>query len=276
MRELGYVEGRDFVIEARFADNRMERLPALAAELVQLKVDVIVTDSTPGALATKRATSSIPIVAMDIGDPVGSGLAASLARPGGNVTGRSLMALEIRTKQLELLRILVPTLSHVAFLMNFDNAAQVRTYDEFAARAGKVGVKTFPVNGRTAKEIEAGISAAAGKERAQALMTAFDATFFGVHRQQIVDLANRRKLPAIYPYREFVEASGLMSYGQDITESYRDAAVYVDKILRGANPGELPFQQPTRFYLAINRKTAKALGLAIPAELLLRADKVIE
>jgi putative ABC transport system substrate-binding protein len=276
MRELGYVEGRDLVVEARFADNRMERLPALAAELVQLKVDVIVTESTPGALAAKGATRSIPIVAVDIGDPVGNGLAVSLARPGGNVTGQSLMALEIRTKQLELLKTVVPGLSRVAFLMNFDNPGQKRIYQGFAESARKSGVRTFPVNARTSEEIEAGISVAVRKDRAQGLMTAFDSTFFAIHRQRIVDLANKRRLPAIYPYREFVEAGGLMSYGQDIVETYRDAAIYVDKILKGANPGELPFQQPTRFYLAINRRTAKALGLTIPQDVLLRADRVIE
>jgi putative ABC transport system substrate-binding protein len=274
MRELGYVEGRNLVIEWRFADGRFERLSGLAAELVRMNVDVIVTHSTPAIQALRRATSTVPIVFAVVFDPVGSGFAASLARPGGNITGLSVIDVDPSPKRLELLKTMLPALSRVAVLVNPGSSVHPAIVKSVQAAGQHAGMKVLPVDARTPEEIERGF-ATMSQERAEGVIIADDAFFRG-RRQQIADLAAKNRMPAITPWREYVSAGGLMSYGQNIADSFRRAATYVDKILKGAKPGELPIEQPTRIHLAINRKTAKALGLTIPQELLLRADEVIE
>ena len=249
LRDLGYVEGQNIFIEYRYAEGTYERLPALAAELVRLKVNVIVSHSTPGPSAAKQATSTIPIVMTSAGDPVGSGLVSSMAQPGGNITGLSLMAPELGGKRLQLLKQFLPGLSRVAVLWNATN----------------------PYATMVAREAEA----AATKGRAGALIVAEDPLTI-TKRTQIVDFAAKSRLPAMYGVKEFVDAGGLMSYGAHLADLYRRAATYVDKILKGAHPGDLPVQQPTRFEFVINRKTARALGLTIPPSLLQRADEVIQ
>ena len=274
MRELGYVEGKNLVIEWRFADGKYERLPGLAAELVRMKVEVIVTHSAAGPQAAQRATSTIPIVFVTASDPVGSGFAVSLARPGGNLTGLSNIVSEVSPKHIELLKTMIPKLSRVAVLQNPGNSFHPANLKSIQAAAQQVGIKVLPVDARAPDEIERGF-ATMTRERAEAVIVAADA-FFVQQRRQIAELALKNRLPSMFPFREDVQAGGLMSYGQNLADSYRRAATYVDKILKGAKPGELPIEQPTRFHLAINRKTAKALGLNITNELLLRADEVIE
>ncbi len=274
MRELGYVEGKNLLIEWRFADGKYERLPGLAAELVRMQVEIIATHSPPATQALQRATSTIPIVFVAVNDPVGSGVVANLARPGGNVTGLSLMAVDVSPKHLELLKTMMPRLSRVAVLVNFGNAGHPAILKSVQAAAQQVGIKVLPVDARAPDEIERGF-ATMTRERAEAVIVAGDAFFVGQQRQ-IAELAVKNRMPSMFSYREGVEAGGLMSYGQDLADFYRRAATYVDKILKGAKPGELPIEQPTRIHLAINRKTATALGLTIPQELLLRADEVIE
>ena len=274
MRELGYVEGKNLIIEWRFADGKFERLPGLAAEVVQMKVELIVTHSTPAMQALQRASGIIPIVTATVSDPVGNGFAASLARPGGNITGLSIIAIELNPKRLELLKIMIPTLSRVAILVNPGNPSHPAVLKSVQAAAQQVGIKILPVNARTPEEIERGF-AMMKREHAEAVIIAADAFFFGQGRQ-IAELALKNRMPSIFQDREHVEAGGLMSYGQNVTDFFRRAATYVDKILKGAKPGELPIEQPMRIHFAINRKTAKELGLNITNELLLRADKVIE
>ena len=274
MRELGYVEGKNLVIEWRFADGKYERLPGLAAELVQMKVEVIVTAGTPPTQAAQRATSTIPIVTAAVTDPVASGFAASLARPGGNITGLSLIWVDLIPKQLELLKTIKPTLSRVAVLANSSNSSHPAILKSLQTAAQQFGVKVLPVDARTMEDIERGF-ATMTRERAEAVIIVGDPYFIG-QRRQIVELAVKNRIPSIFPFREDVAAGGLMSYGQNLNDFYRRAATYVDKILKGAKPGDLPIEQPTVFELIINRKTAKALGLTISNELLLRADKVIE
>jgi putative ABC transport system substrate-binding protein len=274
LRELGYVEGRNILIEYRWAEGKNERLPALIAELIALKVDVIVTAGTPAALAVKKATTSIPLVMAAAGDPIGVGLVASLARPGGNVTGLSAIAPELEGKRLELLREVVPKLSHIAVLWNPDNPFQPGSLKETRAAAQVLGIKVQLLGVRTAEDFPAAFAAIL-KERPDALLVLADRIFLH-NRARIVDFEAKRRLPGMYPYRELVEAGGLMSFGPSYADMHRRAATYVDKILKGAKPADLPVEQPTKFDLVINLKTAKALGLTIPPSLLGRADEVIQ
>ena len=275
LRDLGYVEGRNIVIEYRYADEKYERLPALAAELVRLKVDVIVSHGTPGPLAAKQATSAIPIVMTSAGDPVASGLVSSLARPGGNVTGLSLMVPELGGKRVQLLKEILPGLSRVAVLWNAANPYASLVVREMEIAATTLGVQLQSLVVRGPDDFE-GALAAATTGRAGAL-TAVEDPLTITKRTQIVDFAAKSRLPAIYGVKEFVDAGGLMSYGAHLADLYRRAAAtYVDKILKGAKPADLPVQQPTKFEFVINLKTAKALGLTIPQSVLLRADEVIQ
>lgn len=274
MRELGYIEGKNLVIEWRFADGKYDRFPGLAAELVQLKVDVIVAGGTPDTRAAQKATAVIPIVMGNVGDPIGSGLIKSLARPGGNITGSTNMTGDIGPKQLELLLGMVPTLSRVAVLVNPENPAHITILKNVEAAARKVGVTILPVEARTAQEIEDGFSMMSRKNAGAVIVE--PAGLFNVQRRQISDLAMKKRLPSIHLYREYTVAGGLMSYGPNVADQYRRAASYVDKIFKGAKPGDLPVEQPTKFELIINAKTAKTLGLKIPQSILISADKVIE
>jgi putative ABC transport system substrate-binding protein len=275
LREFGWVEGQNIVIDWRFAEGRFDRLPDLAAELVRLKVDVFAAGTTPAAVAAKNATVTIPIVMIGVGDPVGLGLIASLARPGGNVTGVSFSVdLEIFGKGLELLKEIVPRVRRVAVLSNPANPAQALTIKDVKAAGRSLGVQLQLLEARGPNEFD-GAFAAMAKERAEALLVVSDSMFL-LHRARLADLAAKNQLPSMYGVREFVEAGCLMSYGPSIVANYRRAAFFVDKILKGAKPGDLPIEQPTKFELVINLKTAKALGLTIPPSLLQRADQVIE
>jgi putative ABC transport system substrate-binding protein len=275
LRELGWVEGQNIVIDYRFAEGRFDRLPDLAAELVRLKVDIIVAVPTPAAVAAKNATGTMPIVAISVGDPVGIGLIASLARPGGNVTGSSYsVGLEIGGKQLELLKETVPKVRRVAILSNPGNPGQPLSIRELNVAARSLGVQLQLLEARGPNEFD-GAFAAMATERVGALLVVADSLFV-LHRSRLADLAARSRLPAVYGSRDTVEAGGLMSYGPSLRDLYRRSATYVDKILKGAKPGDLPVEQPTKFELVINLKTAKALGLTIPQSLLQRADEVIQ
>ena len=274
MRELGYIEGKNLVIEWRFADGKYERLPGLAAELVRMKVEVIVTHSTPATQALQRATTSIPIVTAVVVDPVASRFAASLARPGGNITGLSNIAIDLSGKQIELLKVMFPSLTRVAVLVNPDTSFHPTFVKTVQAAAQHARIGTMSVNASDPEGIERAFAAMAG-ERRQSMIVAADGFFLGQGRH-IAELSVKYRVPSISPWRQHVIAGNLMSYGQDIPDYFRRAATYVDKILKGAKPGELPFEQPTRIHLAINRRTAKALGITIPKELLVRADEVIE
>ena len=277
LRELGHVEGRNVVIDIRSAEGRSERYPALAAELVALNVDVIVVPGIPGALAAKQATRTIPIVFVGATDPAKSGLVASLARPGGNVTGLSLVDPGLVGKSLELLKEAVAGLSRVALLWH-PGAFGERTEQEMlkgaevAARA--LAVRLQIVEPRAPEQLDKAFSDMT-KERAGALTVASTAMFI-TERRRLVALAAKNPLPVVYPWKEGVDAGGLMAYGPSVAEVFRRAATYVDRILKGAKPADLPVEQPTKFELIINLKTAKALGLTIPPSLLLRADQVIE
>ena len=274
MRELGWVEGRTFAIEPRFAEGKTERLPALASELVRLGVDVILAGSTTGGVAAHKATSTVPIVMVTTGDPMVSGLIASLARPGGNVTGVTALSQELGAKGLELLGQAVPGRGQVAILANSTypgTDSLVRALHD-AARA--LGMHLHVLEIREPKEIE-GAFATTVREHARALMVLSDPMLV-THRGRIVELAAKARLPAMYAVRQFVDDGGLMFYGASLVAMYRHAAIHVDRILKGAKPGDLPFEQPTKFELVINLKTAKALGLTIPPSLLQRADQVIE
>ena len=274
LRELGWVERQNIVINYRFAEYKYDRLPDLAAELVRLKVDIIVAPATPAAAAAKNATGTIPIVMIGVGDPVGAGFVASLARPGGNITGSSFgVGLEINSKQLELLKETVPKVSRVAILSNPTNPGHPRWMREFKDAGRSLGVQLQFLEARGPTEFD-GAFAAMAKERAGALLVVADGMFM-LHRTRLADLAAKSRLPSV-GYREFVEAGGLMSYGPSLPDLWRRAATFVDKILKGAKPADLPVEQPTRFELVINLKTAKALGLGVPPALLATADKVIE
>ena len=275
LRELGYMEGRNIVFERRFAGGKQERLPDLAAELVRLNVDVIVTGGNPVIAAVKQATATIPVVMSTSRDPVGSGFIASLARPGGNITGiSSAPTPEIEGKRLELLKEAVPRVSRVALLWNPlpPGSETYRQVVESAARKLGVGLQAMEVRGRD--EFERAF-AVMTRERTDAVVVLGDPIFFTA-RVQVVALATKHRLPAVFHAREFVEIGGLMSYGSDLTYQFRRAATYVDKILKGAKPGDLPVEQAAKFELAINLKTAKSLRISIPQSLLLRADQVIE
>ena len=274
LRELGYVEGQSIAIESRFADGRPERLPALAAELVRLKVDVIVTGGPPAPEAAKQATSTIPIVFPVAGDPVGEGLVASLARPGGNITGLASIAPEVVGKQLELLKEIVPKISRVAILQNPGNQIHPVVLRQAEGAARTLGMQLQILKAGSPTEIEAAF-AAMRSQRAGGVLVLRDSLFLA-QRTQITALATKSHLPAVYGLREHAEAGVLMAYGASLPPMYRRAATYVDKILKGAKPADLPIEQPTKFELVINLKTAKALGLTIPQSLLQRADEVIQ
>ena len=275
LKDLGWVEGQNLVIEWRFSGGRAELLPDLAAELVRLRVDLIVVPSTPTALAAKNATTTIPLVTVAVTDPVALGLVASLARPGGNITGlTSSVGPEIAGKQLELLKEIVPKVSRMAALWNPatpDSAPRLREA-EMAARA--LGVELQPVEARSANDFDRAFAAMTAK-RAGALLVVGD-VMFSTHRIRLAHLSAKSRLPAMYSGREYVEAGCLMSYGASNPDLFRRAATYVDKILKGAKPADLPVEQPTKFELVINLKTARALGLTIPQSLLLRTDEVIQ
>ena len=274
MRELGYVEGKNLVIEWRFADGKYERLSGLAVELVRMKVEVIVTHGTPATQAAQKATSTIPIVTAALIDPVGGGYAASLARPGGNITGLSVITIDVSPKHVELLKTMVPRLSRVAVLMNPGNPAHPAVLKSVQTAAQQVGIKTLSVDARTPEETERGFVTMT-RDGAEAVIIVGDA-FFLQYVRSISELAMKHRLPSIYLTQEYVDAGGLMSYGLNVIDSFRRAATYVDKILKGAKPGDLPIEQPTRIHFAINLKTATALGLSVSKELQFRADKLIE
>jgi putative ABC transport system substrate-binding protein len=274
LRELGYVEGKNIAIEYRFADGRLERFRDFAAELVKQKVDIIVVASSQAIHPAKDATRTIPIVMAQSDDPVGSGFVAGLARPGGNITGLTTMSPELSGKRLELLKEVVPRVSRVAVLWNAANpvAALELTETEVAARV--LGVKLQPLKVKGPNDLGPAFSAMT-RERSGAVIVLPDFIFFD-HRARLVDLAAKSRLPVIYEGREFADAGGLMAYGPRYDELFRRSAVFVDKILKGAKPADLPVEQPTRFDLVINGKTAKALGLTIPQSVLIRADQVIQ
>src|SRR5262249_14116589 len=273
LRDLGYVDGRK-VFEVRWAEGKVDRFPDLATELVGLKVDAIHTVSTPAALAARSATTIIPIVFSGVGDPVGAGLVASLARPGGNATGLSLLATELSGKRLEVLREIIPGISRVAMLWNDTNPGMVRRANETQDAAAKLNVTLQSIGVHDLVDFEPAFKAISDGGAA-ALLTLVD-PFTRVHRKRIVDFAAQRGLPAIYEARQFVDSGGLISYGPNLLALQRRGADYLDKIFRGAKPSDLPVEQPTKFELVINLKTSKALGLEIPPTLIARADEVIE
>jgi putative ABC transport system substrate-binding protein len=274
LRELGYVEGKNIVIEWRFAEGKSDRFPALAAELVRLKVDVIVSAGPPLTRSAKQATSTIPIVMGFDDDPVGSGFAASLARPGGNITGLSTLSPEISGKQLELLREVVPKLSRVAVLGNATQPGSPQALREINLAADGFGVQLQYLEVQGPKDIETAFRAA-NKDRADAVLV-LAGPVLASQRKQVADLAAKNRLPTIYNRPEFVEEGGLVFYGVSYTDLYRRAATYVDKILKGTKPADLPIEQPRKFELWFNLKTAKQIGLTIPPNVLARADKVIK
>jgi putative ABC transport system substrate-binding protein len=274
MRELGYVEGRNLVIEWRFANGDSERLPALADELVRLKVDVMVSASSQAIGALQKASTTIPIVMASSGDPIGSGFVKNLARPGGNITGLSNLTSDIGSKQLELLLSVVPKLSRVAILVNPVNPSLSTFVTLVRAQAQRVGITTLPVEARTVQEIQNAFSVMT-QGNAGAVIVAADSLLIQQYRQ-IAELAAKNRLPSTSSIREYAVAGGLMSYGPDLADQLRRAATYVDKIFKGAKPGDLPVEQSDKFELLVNGKTAKALGVTIPPSVLLRADTVIE
>ena len=277
LRELGYVEGRNIVIEYRWAEGRVERFPALAAELVRLKVDLIVAVATPHARAAKQATTTIPIVAWAMQDPVKDGLVASLARPGGNVTGLTFLGPELVPKRLQLLKEAVPGVSRVAGLWHPGGYAEGTKQDmvnEVEGAARGLGLQLQLVGAEAPHDLDSAFSTMA-RGRADALIQLPSPMFYG-ERRRIVDLAAKHRLPAMYNAREFVDLGGLMAYGASLPDLARRAASYVDKILKGAKSADLPVEQPTKFELVINLKTAKALGLTIPQSVLVRADEIIK
>jgi putative tryptophan/tyrosine transport system substrate-binding protein len=274
MRDLGYIEGRNLVIEWRFADNEVVRLAGLATELVNLKVDLIVASGTPVISAAQKATATIPIVMPTSNDPVGSGFVTSLGRPGGNITGLSNLSSDISPKVVEVLLSVAPKVSRVAILVNPKNSSNAANAINLQIALQGVGPIGLPVEASTVEDI--GRCFFKMKEQnAEAVIVAPDAVFVE-QRQQIADSAIKYRLPSMFSFREHVEAGGLISYGEHLGDSYRRAATYVDRIFKGAKPGELPIEQSTKLELVINLKTAKALGLDVPPTLLARADEVIE
>jgi putative ABC transport system substrate-binding protein len=273
LRDLGYIEGKNIAIEYRFADGKPERLPGLAAELIGLKVDVIVTLGTPAAVAAKQATLMIPIVMALISDPVGAGLVASLARPGGNVTGLSTVSLDLSGKRLELLKETMPKVSRIAVLYDPNDPAKIAEFKETEVAARPLGVQLQSLEVRSLDEFEAAFK---GATRANVgcvlvLPTALSTT----HRKRIGELAAKNRLPTIWATSQHMDGGGLMSYGPDYGDLYRRAATYVDKILKGAKPADLPVEQPMKFEFVVNLKTAKQIGLTIPPDVLARATKII-
>jgi ABC-type uncharacterized transport system substrate-binding protein len=274
LRELGYVNGQNISFEFRYAANRLDRLPLLAEELVSRKVDVLITPGTPGALALRNATKTIPIIFADVTDPVGAGLVESLARPGGNLTGFSSIESVLAGKRLELLKETISELSRVAVLRDPQNPGSQQEWKESQHAAHELGLQLHSMEVSSADKYEKAFeNAVKARSAALAVLSNPLAAF---NQQRIADLAAKHRLPSIYVRREFVASGGLMSYGGDQTVRFRRVAVLIDKILKGANPAELPVEQPTKFELVINLKTAKQIGLTIPPNVLTRADKVIK
>jgi putative ABC transport system substrate-binding protein len=273
LRQLGYEEGKTIFIEYRYAEGKFDRLPALAAELVQLRVDLIVTVGTASTRPANDATRTIPIVMAQDSDPVGNGFVTSLARPGGNITGLSQMAPDLAGKELELLKDVVPKLSRVAVLGTSNSASNAQALREMEAPAKALGITVDYQDVRNAMDIEAGLAAAI-KGRAEAVLVLTSAVL-NTNRSQLFGLVVKHALPTIYPQSDYVESGGLMFYGPNVTEMFRRAATYVDKILKGAKPADLPVEQPKKFEFIINLKAAKQIGLTIPPNVLARADRVI-
>jgi putative ABC transport system substrate-binding protein len=275
LREHGWIEGQNVAIEYRFGDGNVDQLPALVSELIRLKVDVIVTTSSGTTWAAKDATKTIPIVMAASANALGEGLVSDLARPGGNITGMTFMAgPEIAGKQLQLLKEVAPAATLVAVLTNPTNRSHAAFANEVKVAARSLGAQVQVLAASNPDQLNIAF-AAATKEHAAALLVLTDSMFVG-QQQRVADLAARNRLPAMYSQREFVDAGGLLSYGPSLTDMYRRAATHVDKLLRGAKPGDIPVEQPTKFELVINLKTAKALGLTIPQSVLLRADEVVQ
>jgi putative ABC transport system substrate-binding protein len=274
LRERGYSEGQNLVFERRFSDGHTERFAAFAAEMVQLRVDCIIAITTPAAVAVKNATQTIPIVMTTAIDPVGAGLVASLARPGGTVTGNAILYAELSTKRLEFLKDVVPGLARVVVLWNAANPANASVWHETQAAAGALGLVLHAQDVRGAQDF-AGAFARTAQVHPDALLVLDDA-LINMHRQQIAEFATQQHLPSVFAARESVVAGGLMSYGPSLPDLFRRAATYVDKILQGVKPADLPMAQPMKFELVINLKTAKALGITMPPSLLLLADEVIQ
>jgi len=274
LRELGYVEGKNILFEYRYADGKLEPVPELAAELVRLKVDVLVTDTSNATEAAKNATKTIPVVFTTANDPVGDGQVASLARPGGNLTGFSILALDLNGKRLELLKEAFPKIERVAFLTRLGTATGEQRFKEAEADAKGLGLRLQFLGAKGPDDLESAFDAA--KRSGVQAVLAHPSTFVSTNRSRIIELAARHRLPVIYSGAEAAEAGGLMSYGPDIVDNYRRAAIYVDKILKGTKPADLPVQQPMKFEFVINLKAAKQIGLTIPPNVLARADKVIK
>jgi putative ABC transport system substrate-binding protein len=274
LRTLGWVEGKNISIEYRYAEGKSDRLPELAADLVRLKVDVIVASGLSDSLAAQKATKAIPIVMASVGDPVAGGLVMSLARPGGNITGLSQMTFEMVGKRLELLREMVPKLARVAVLWNPEAVVSALPWKEIQLPARQLGVQLQSLEVRSPNDFDQAFEAAT-RARAGALFIMADPVTV-TNLTRIADLAAKSRLPSIFQWSEFSDAGGLVAYGPDRADMYRRAATFVDKILKGAKPGDLPIEQPTKFELVINMKTAKALGIKIPQTILVRADRVIK
>src|SRR5258705_1173657 len=274
LRDLGYVGGKNIAFEYRYADNRLDRFPALADELVRLKVDVLLTPGTPGALALKSATKTIPIVFADVTDPVAAGLVGSLARPGGNITGFSSIEALLAGKRLELLKEAVPKISRVAVLWNPHDPSSAQQWKESQLAARELGLQLHSMEVSSADQFESAFKEA-NQVRNSALVVVSSALAFS-NQKRLADLAIKNRLPAIYTRGDFVDSGGLISYGPDQTERYRRVAAMIDKILKGTKPADIPVEQPTKFDLMINLKTAKQIGLTIPPNVLVRADKVIK
>jgi putative ABC transport system substrate-binding protein len=274
IRDLGYVEDKNIAIEYRYANARFDKLPALADELIRLKVDVLVVSTTPAVQAAKNATKTIPIIFFGVFDPVAAGLVDSLARPGGNITGFTNIATTLAGKRLELLKETVPKLSRIAVLYDPKSPGSVAQWNESQQQARELGLQLHSMEVSSADKYEGAFKQAV-KARSGALAVTADA-LANANRKQIADLATKARLPAIYPWGEFVDSGGLMSYGPNFAAVGRDAARYVDKILKGTKPADLPVEQPTKFELVINSRTAKSLGLTIPPLVLMRAEKVVK
>ena len=274
LRELGYEEGRNIVIEYRWADGNYDEFPALVAELIAAKVDAIVTAGTPAALAVKKATTTVPLIMVAVGDPVGTGLVPSLARPGGNLTGLSSIAPDLEGKRLQLLREVVPALSHVAMFVNSLNPFHISSIKQARAAAQTMGIKLQLHDIRKSEDLDDAF-AAIRKERPDALLILADRVFLH-NRQRIVDFTKEQRLANVNAYKELVEVGGLMSYGPSYEDMHKRAAIYVDKILKGAKPADIPIEQPSKFTFIVNLKAAKELGVTVPSQLLGLADQLID
>ena len=274
LRDLGYIEGRNVLIEYRWAEGKYDRFPALIGELLALKVAVIVTAGTPATLAVKKATTSVPLVMSAVGDPVGTGIVPSLSHPGGNITGLTAISTEMDAKRLELLREVVPSVSYIALLWNAASPLQVLAEKQVQAAAQVLRMRVLSLGVKTEEEIKSALAVVA-RERPDALLVLADRLLLH-HRALIMDFATRHRLPGVHAYRELVEAGGLMSFGPSYADMHKRAAYFVDRILKGAKPGDLPVERPRTFELVINLKVAKALGLTIPQSVLLRGTEIIQ